>query len=158
LACRVAYGRDLTKTCSRPAMKTRPPGVVTGPWKTESGKSKAKPTRHAIPIPILQMLQFTATQVPDLVQSESDLAVHRVLFEGRMDSRECQLAFSGPRGEATRAKQFLSLVAPLSPLLPVDITMVASDHDLGSWILGSGWLHHVGPRALVRSWDRQRQS
>ena len=44
---------------------------------------------------------------------------------------------SGPRGEATRAKQFLSLVAPLGPLLPVDITMVASDHDLGSWILGS---------------------
>lgn len=44
---------------------------------------------------------------------------------------------SGPRGEATRAKQFLSLIAPLSSLLPVDITIVASDHDLGSWILGS---------------------
>ncbi|KAJ9107286.1 hypothetical protein QFC21_000733 [Naganishia friedmannii] len=43
----------------------------------------------------------------------------------------------GPRASATRAKQFLSLVSPLSDLLPTDITMVASDHDLGSWILGA---------------------
>lgn len=41
-----------------------------------------KPTRHTVPIPILQMLQLTAAKIPDLVQTKSNLAVHRVLLEG----------------------------------------------------------------------------
>jgi hypothetical protein len=45
-------------------------------------------------------------------------------------------SLSGQRSNAPRAKQLFNLVLPLAHLLPRDIAIHASDHDLGSWILG----------------------
>lgn len=44
---------------------------------------------------------------------------------------------TGLRSDATRAKQFQVLVEPLANLLPTDINIHVSDHDLGSWIVGA---------------------
>lgn len=43
---------------------------------------------------------------------------------------------TGQRSTAVRAQQFLKMVTPLGPILPRDIPIHVSDHDLGSWILG----------------------
>ena len=45
-------------------------------------------------------------------------------------------SLSGERSTAPRAKQLFNLLLPLAHLLPTDISIHASDHDLGSWILG----------------------
>lgn len=44
---------------------------------------------------------------------------------------------SGLRADATRAKQFESLVGPLREWIPQDLQLHVSDHDLGSWIVGA---------------------
>lgn len=44
---------------------------------------------------------------------------------------------TGLRADATRAKQFESLVGPLREWIPQDLELHVSDHDLGSWILGA---------------------
>lgn len=43
---------------------------------------------------------------------------------------------TGQRATATRAKQLFNLVTALGSVLPKDINIHVSDHDLGSWILG----------------------
>ncbi len=46
------------------------------------------------------------------------------------------LTITGARSTATRAKQLSGLVSTIAHLLPEQIEMHVSDHDLGSWILG----------------------
>lgn len=42
----------------------------------------------------------------------------------------------GDRAHSARPRLFFSLIQPLAPLLPREVTIHGSDHDLGSWLLG----------------------
>jgi len=44
-------------------------------------------------------------------------------------------SLAGDRASSARARLLYSLLNPISPLLPTNITIHVSDHDLGSWLL-----------------------
>lgn len=51
-------------------------------------------------------------------------------------SKEGESSLTGNRASSARGKLLFSLISSLGPLLPCDLTIHISDHDLGSWLLG----------------------
>ncbi|GFZ45441.1 hypothetical protein JCM24511_03167 [Saitozyma sp. JCM 24511] len=47
-----------------------------------------------------------------------------------------EATISGERASSSRGRHLRDLLAPLAELLPTEITITVSDHDLGSWLLG----------------------